>query len=149
MQAVRKKTPEYQVSSAGARWISRFRHQLVVSPFEAASRLKRIAGDCRGWYFGGRQPAFAKLFGLTKSEALTISYLSRALPPPPLDETLMGLFTERLLSAPPPVDPTWKPFVKGYLRKWAPEGKQPQLYTAPSAHSLWVIPGRGAGTWRA
>jgi len=112
--------------------INRFRRLLVYKPLRAAQRLKECASACRLWYFGGPRPSQRVLCFSEKIVALHASYAARCLPPAPSDPSGLEGLNERLTSEPPPEEPGWRNWVKGYVQRWRPKRFDNDLYTMPS-----------------
>jgi len=113
----------------------RFKSQLVYHPLEAAQRLKRCAQANRAWYFGGPKPHGRLLVMREKIPAMMSSYVARALPPPPKDDSGLKGLLERLTSTPKPEPPYWRPFLKSYVQRWGPIRPPIELYTMPSSNA--------------
>jgi len=122
-----------KLTSQQSRRVQRFMVFALNKPVLAAQELKRWAGICRAIYFEDAEaPKVPPLFkGLTRYQMLQLSYMGRALPPPPKDESLLPDYVKRLTSEPPPEHPLWRQFCKSYFSEHLPKG--PVVYrTDPS-----------------
>lgn len=123
------------LNSRCARAANRFKAELVMQPLKTASRLKALASGLRGWFFGRKRPEDPLVRCVTaKWQGLIMSYIGRALPAPPADESLLDGLRSRLTSEPVPENPAWRPWLKAYLDRMTPT-EPVALTTAPSGHA--------------
>jgi len=124
--------------SRRAKAVRRFKDKLVLEPAQTARDLKSLAGAMRAWHFGAKFPEKHPLANLAPDEkwqALTFSYLARALPPPPRDLSELDKLADRLCKTVPPVeDPLWRPWLKSYFERFKLK-TPPDLWTMPSGHA--------------
>jgi len=121
--------------SGQARAFRRWKARLLKQPLKAAQEAKSAGAECRAWYYGAKKPhsPLVKFFDM-KYLALNFSYMTRALPPAPLDAQGMADLISRLTSDPPEEEPGWRDYVISYLDTYAPQS-EPNSSTTPSSHA--------------
>ncbi|UHK02569.1 RNA-dependent RNA polymerase [Heterobasidion narna-like virus 1] len=137
--AVRRKQVDeiFYLNQLDRRQISRFYVRLVAEPVLEARDIKAAGGFARAWFFGEPRRRHWLLRPLTsKYQALLLSYIGRALPPPSFDmaEKEYAGLVERLTSVPPPEQRGWTAFVHRYLTRFKPKS-DPQDRNYPTDSS--------------